>query len=464
MTISTHKTPPNSLAAERSILGGILLDNESINSVLGILRAEDFFNASHQKIFSAMIDIFDAGEPCDLITLANTLQIKGELEDVGGEVYLSSLLDPPSPATNIATHCNIVKKKAIYRQLIAVGANIITQSYGELAINELLDATNKALFAICDKKLQPSFLPVKDILKDTIRYIEQQHKQKEHITGVPSGFIDLDDMTKGFQKGDLIIIAGRPSMGKTAFALNICQHAAIYARQKTGVAIFSMDMSKERLVTMLISSEGGIDGSRIRTGYLSENDWPQLTAGAARLHDAPIYIDDSPLMSVLEIRAKCNRLKAEKNIGMVIIDNLQLILGIRNSESGQMETHEALSSLKTLAKELDIPVIVLVRLPGKSENINIFDTGSILRELHESGTTVQDADVILVVHREAVYCEACMMRDGSCTIEGHDRSAEIIVAKQQPFGPTGSVSMVFYGDRCRFEDRKVEDEYRNENY
>ncbi len=464
MTSDTHQTPPNSQAAERSILGGILHENESINGVLEILRAEEFYTESHQKIFRAMIDLSNSSEPCDLITLANTLQRKGEFEDVGGDGYLSSLLDSSSPTTNIATHCKIVKEKANYRQLIAVGSNIVAQSYRELEIGELLDTTHKALFAISEDRLQPSFFHIKDLLGSTISHIEQLYVKKEHITGVPSGFVDLDNLTTGFKKGDLIIIAGRPSMGKTAFALNLSQDATIYACKKTSVAIFSMDMSKEMLVTMLLSSEGEINGSRMRTGHMREIDWPRLMAGAGRLHDAPIYIDDSPVMSVLEIHAKCHRLKAEKNIGMVIIDNLLLIRGISKSESRRKAIHETLRSLKALAKELDIPVIVLFRLPGKSDGKleNIFDTGSIMSELYESGLTEQDADVILLVQRDALYCEACMMRDDSCTIEGHDRRAEIIVAKQQPHGPTASIRMVFNHDYCRFEKKRLADDFRDE--
>lgn len=455
MTLDMRKVPPQSIEAEMSILGGILLDNEAINRSLEIIRPDEFYRESHRKIFRAMIDLSNNNEPCDLITLSTILKKKGELEDVGGAAYLSTLVDFVPTAANIAFYCKIVKEKAISRYLITAATDIVTQSFSdETNVDELLDSAQKAIFAISENKLRPAFFPVKDILKDTIRNIEKLYEKKEHVTGVPTGFIDLDGMTAGFQKGDLIIVAGRPSMGKTAFALNLGQHAAMHADQKRGVAIFSLEMSKEQLVTRLLCSESKIDASRLRTGHLLENDWPRLMSGAGKLHDALIYIDDSPAISVLEMRAKCRRLKADKDIGIVIVDYLQLMRG-SNVESRQQEISEISRSLKALAKELEIPVVALSQLNRGLESRT--DKRPMMSDLRESGAIEQDADVIMFVYRDAVYCEACKRRDGSCTIEGHDRNAEIIIGKQRN-GPIGSVNLIFNGEYTKFENRSRRDE------
>ncbi len=456
MTLDMRKVPPHSLEAEMSILGGILLDNEAINRSLEILLPEEFYRESHRKIFRAMIDLSNNNEPCDLITLSTVLKKKGELEDVGGAAYLSTLVDYVPTAANIAYYCKIVKEKAISRYLITAATDIVTRSFSdESDIDELLDNAQKAIFAISENKLRPAFFPVKDIVKDAIRSIEKLYEKKEHVTGVPTGFLDLDGMTAGFQKGDLIIVAGRPSMGKTAFALNLGQHAAMHSDKKTGVAIFSLEMSKEQLVTRLLCSEARIDASRLRTGHLLESDWPRLMNGAGKLHDALIYIDDSPAISVLEMRAKCRRLKADKDIGLVIVDYLQLMRGGANSESRQQEISEISRSLKALAKELSIPVVALSQLNRGLESRT--DKRPMMSDLRESGAIEQDADVIMFVYRDAVYCEACKRRDGSCNIEGHDRNAEIIIGKQRN-GPIGSISLIFNGEYTKFENKSRRDE------
>ena len=455
MTIDMRKVPPHSLEAEMSILGGILLDNEAINRSLEILKADEFYRESHRKIFRGMIDLSSNNEPCDLITLSTVLKKKGELEDVGGAAYLSNLVDYVPTAANIAFYCKIVKEKAVARSLITAATEIVTKSFSdETDVDELLDHAQKTIFAISENKLRPAFYPVKDILKDTIRNIEKLYEKKEHVTGVPTGFVDLDGMTAGFQKGDLIIVAGRPSMGKTAFALNLGQFAAMHADQKRGVAIFSLEMSKEQLVTRLLCSESKIDASRLRTGHLLESDWPRLMAGAGKLHEAMIYIDDSPSISVLEMRAKCRRLKSEHDIGIIIIDYLQLMRGGANSESRQQEISEISRSLKALAKELEVPVVALSQLNRSLESRT--DKRPMMSDLRESGAIEQDADVIMFVYRDAVYCDACKRRDGSCTIEGHDRNAEIIIGKQRN-GPIGSVNMIFNGEYTKFENKSHRD-------
>ncbi len=455
MTTDMRKVPPQNLEAEMSILGGILLDNEAINRVVDIIRPEEFYRESHRKIFRAMIDLSNNNEPCDFITLTSILKKRGELEDAGGGAYLATLVEYVPTAANITYYCKLVKEKAVSRSLITAATEIVTRSFSEQTnVAELLDNAQKAIFEISEDKLKPPFYHVKDLVGATIRNIESLFEKKEHITGVPTGFIDLDGMTAGFQKSDLVIVAGRPSMGKTAFALNLGQHAAIHAGQKTGVAIFSLEMSKEQLVTRLLCSEAKIDATRLRTGHLIESDWPRLMNGAGKLHDAQIYIDDTPAISVLEMRAKCRRLKAEKDIGLVVVDYLQLMRGA-NTESRQQEISEISRSLKALAKELNIPVVALSQLNRGLESRT--DKRPMMSDLRESGAIEQDADVIMFVYRDAVYCEACKRRDGSCTIEGHDRQAEIIIGKQRN-GPIGSVSLIFNGEFTKFENKSRRDE------
>jgi replicative DNA helicase len=452
-----RKVPPQSLEAEMSILGGVLLDNEAINRALEVIRPEDFYRESHRKIFKAMIELSNNGEPCDLITLTTMLKKIGALEETGGGAYLATLVDYVPTAANIAYYCKIVKEKSIARNLITAATDIVTQSFDEQSsVDELLDRAQKVIFEISENKLRPAFFPVKDILKETIRSIERLYEKKEHVTGVPTGFIDLDGMTAGFQRGDLVIVAGRPSMGKTAFALNLAQHASMHGEPRSAVAIFSLEMSKEQLVTRLLCSESRIDASRLRTGHLVESDWEKLLAGAGKLHEAQIYIDDSPSISVLEMRAKCRRLKAEKNIDLVLVDYLQLMRGGANSESRQQEISEISRSLKALAKELDIPVVALSQLNRSLESRT--DKRPMMSDLRESGAIEQDADVIMFVYRDAVYCEACKKRDGSCTIEGHDKQAEIIIGKQRN-GPIGSVSLIFNGEFTKFENKSRRDEF-----
>ncbi|HEY6838953.1 MAG TPA: replicative DNA helicase, partial [Geobacteraceae bacterium] len=364
-----RKLPPQSIEAEMSILGGILLDNDAINRVLEILVPDDFYRESHRRILRAMIDLNDRGEPCDLITLTSILKKNGGLEEAGGGAYLATLVDYVPTAANIAYYCRIVKEKGISRKLISAATEIATQGYDDQAnVEELLDNAQKVIFEISENKLKPAFYPVSSILKDTIKNIEYLYERKEHVTGVPTGFIDLDEMTAGFQPGDLIIIAGRPSMGKTAFALNIAQYGALHAKPAAGVAVFSLEMSKEQLVTRLLCCEARVDASRLRTGHLVDSDWEKLMRGASALHEAKIYIDDTPAISVLELRAKSRRLKAEQDIGLVVVDYLQLMRGSASSESRQQEISEISRSLKALAKEINVPVVALSQLNRGLEN------------------------------------------------------------------------------------------------
>ncbi len=315
-TTDMRKLPPQSLEAEMSILGGILVDNDAINRALEIITPDDLYRESHRKIMRAMIELNNRNEPCDLITLTSILKKRGELEETGGGAYLATLVDYVPMAANIAYYCKIVKEKGVTRKLISAATEIVSQGYEDkVDVEELLDTAQKVIFEISENKLRPAFYPVGAILKDTIKNLEALYEKKEHVTGVPTGFVDLDGMTAGFQRGDLIIIAGRPSMGKTAFALNIAQHAAIHGAPRCPAAVFSLEMSKEQLVTRLLCSESRVDASRVRTGHFQETDWPKLIKAAGALHDAKIFIDDTPAISVLEMRSKCRRMKAEHDIG-----------------------------------------------------------------------------------------------------------------------------------------------------
>jgi len=454
--IDTRKLPPQSIEAEMSILGGILLENEAINRTLEMLVPEDMYRENHRKIFRAMIELNERNEPCDLVTLTSILKKKGELEEVGGAAYLATLVDYVPTAANIAYYCRIVKEKGLTRLLISAATDIVTRGYDDqMEVAELLDNAQKVIFEISENKLRPAFFPVSAVLKDTIKNIELLYERKEHITGVPTGFVDLDEKTAGFQRGDLVIIAGRPSMGKTAFALNIAQYAALHSDQKTPVAIFSLEMNKEQLVTRLLCSEARIDASRLRTGHLIDNDWEKLARGAGKLHEAKIFIDDSPAISVLEMRAKCRRLKVEHHIGLIIVDYLQLMRGGANPESRQQEISEISRSLKALAKELDLPVVALSQLNRGLENRT--DKRPMMSDLRESGAIEQDADLIMFVYRDTVYCEKCKNRDLNCD-ENHERNAEINIGKQRN-GPTGTINLTFMGEYTRFENQAQRNDY-----
>jgi replicative DNA helicase len=451
----SHRLPPQSLEGEMSVLGGVLLENEALNRALEILRPEDFYRDSHRKIFSSLIDLSEKNEPADLVTLTAALQQRGDLEAIGGSSYLATLVDYVPTAANIVYYCRLVKEKALSRQLIRVATEIATRGYECADVEADLDWAEKSIFELADSKLKASYFSTREIMKDTFKAIEKLYNRKELITGIPTGFTDLDVMTAGLQGGDLVIIAGRPSMGKTAFCLNVVEHATLREEGVSPALIFSLEMSKEQLVQRMLCSVSRVDASRLRTGHLGDSDWPKLTRGAGLLSEAPIFIDDTPSISVLELRAKARRLKAEHNLGLIVVDYLQLMQG-RNSESRQQEISEISRSLKALAKELNVPVVALSQLNRSLENRT--DKRPIMADLRESGAIEQDADVIMFVYRESVYCEACRRRDNSCD-KGHDRDAEIIIGKQRN-GPIGTVHMTFRGEFTRFENQtKREDSY-----
>ncbi|MGB9627444.1 MAG: replicative DNA helicase [Thermodesulfobacteriota bacterium] len=435
---SSHKIPPQNLEAEQSVLGGILIENSAINKVTEILDVNDFYRDAHRKIFNALIDLSERDEPADLITLTNELRKKNQLDAVGGASYLASLIDSVPTAANIEYYAKIVKEKAILRKLIETSTEIITQSYEDRGdVESFLDDAERAIFEISERRVKPSFYPIKDIVKESFRTIEKLYEKKELITGVPSGFKELDRMTAGFQPSDLIIVAGRPSMGKTAFCLNIAQYAAI--EKGIPVAFFSLEMSKEQLVIRMLCSEARVEGTRLRTGFLSESDWPRLTLAAGNLSDAPIYIDDTAALSVLELRAKSRRLKSEHGLNMIIIDYLQLMKGRTKAESRQQEISEISRSLKALAKELNVPVIAVSQLSRKTEERH--GNRPQLSDLRESGAIEQDADVILFLFREEIYNRT----------EENKGKAEVIIGKQRN-GPTGKVDLAFLDKFTTFKE------------
>lgn len=450
-----HRLPPQNLEAEMSVLGGVLLENEALNRALEVLRPEDFYREAHRKIFSALITLSDRNEPADLVTLTAVLKNRDALEEVGGSSYLSTLVDFVPTAANISYYCKIVKEKAISRELIKVATEIATRGYEGGEVEASLDWAEGEIFKIANMKSRPSVFATKDIVKETIKTIEKLYDRKELITGVPTGFTDLDNMTSGLQGGDLVIIAGRPSMGKTAFCLNLVEHAAMHATQPIPSIVFSLEMSKEQLVQRLLCSVARIESGRVRTGKLAQSEFPTLVNAAGIIAEAPIYIDDTPAISVLEVRAKSRRLKAEKNIGLIVVDYLQLMTG-KNTENRQQEISEISRSLKALAKELNLPVIALSKLNRSLESRT--DKRPVLADLRESGAIEQDADVIMFLYRETVYCDACKRRDNSCT-ENHERSAEVIVGKQRN-GPLGIEQLTFLGEYTRFESRSR----RNDDY
>ncbi len=441
--VSLHKVPPQNLEAEQSILGGILLDNQALNAVLEILTQADFYSDAHRKIFASIVDLSNRNEPADLITLSNIMKDQKKLDQVGGISYLASLVDNTGSAANISYYARIVKEKSTLRRMIEAATDILNRSYDVgMDVDQMLDQAEHAIFEISENKIRPSFSPMREILKSSFQTIERLYANKELITGVATGFDNLDDITSGLQKSDLIIVAGRPSMGKTAFALNIAQNAALL----TGipVAVFSLEMAREQLVMRMLAAEARVDSQRLRKGFLGETDWPKLTEAAGRLSDAPIYIDDTPAITVIEMKAKARRLKAENGLGLIVIDYLQLMRGSAYKDSREQEISEISRSLKALAKELSVPVIALSQLNRKVEDRT--NRRPMMADLRESGAIEQDADVIAFIYRDEVYNKS----------EDNPEKgiAEIIIGKQRN-GPTGIVKLAFQEKYTRFENLAI---------
>lgn len=437
---SLHKLPPQNLEAEQSVLGGILLDNPALNTVLEALTPADFYSDAHRKIFKAIIDLSERNEPCDLITLSNILKDQKRIDQVGGTAYLASLVDNVASSANISYYVKIIKEKSVLRRLIGSATEILNKSYDAgMDVDDILDEAEHAIFEISENKIRPAFHPIREIIRESFKTIERLYDKKELITGVATGFERLDELTSGLQNSDLIIIAGRPSMGKTAFALNIAQYAALEAG--VPVAIFSLEMAREQLATRMLSAEARVDSQRLRKGFLGETDWPKLTTAAGRLSDAPIYIDDTPAITVMEMKAKSRRLKADAGLGLVVLDYLQLMRGSSFKDSREQEISEISRSLKALAKELSLPVIALSQLNRKVEDRT--NRRPQMADLRESGAIEQDADVIAFIYRDEVY-----NRSDDNPEKG---MAEIIIGKQRN-GPTGIVKLAFQEKYTRFEN------------
>ncbi|MCE5336732.1 MAG: replicative DNA helicase [Desulfobacteraceae bacterium] len=437
LSAELRKIPPQQIEAEQSLLGGLMVDSSGLPPALEILKGDEFYKESHRLIFRTIQDLFEANEPVDLLTVTDLLGKRNQLEGAGGAAYVASLTEIMGSSSNVAAYARIISEKAVLRRLIQSANEIISFSYGGgLGAEDVLDRAEEAIFKIAERKLRNSYFPLKEVIKQNILTIERLQEYRDSVTGVPSGFKDLDKLTAGFQKSDLIILAARPSMGKTALALNIARNAA----QKSGVPVgfFSLEMSKEQLAMRLLCMEALVDSHKIRTGFLSQHEGAKLISAANSL-DVPIYIDDTPAITPLELRAKARRMMTE-GLGMVVVDYLQLMKGRETADRREQEISEISRSLKGLAKELDIPVIALAQLNRKVEERA--DKKPMLSDLRESGAIEQDADVIMFIYRDEIYTKQACKEPGV---------ADIIIGKQRN-GPTGEVKLTYIDTYTRFEN------------
>ena len=436
--VPKEKTLPHNADAERTVLGAVLVDNQAFNSAAEVLTRNDFYREAHRRIFEAMAALAERSQPIDLVTLKDELIKASALEGVGGAAYLASLLDGVPRITNVEHWSRIIKEKAVLRNLIHASTRIVQECYeAEDDPALLLDRAEKAIFDIAEHRIRQGFVGIREIVKESFRTIDQLSQSKELVTGIPTGFVDLDEKTSGLQKGDLIIVAARPAMGKTSFCLNIAQYASI----KTGetVGIFSLEMAKEQLVLRMLCSDARVDSHRLRTGNLQEKDWARLAKAYADLSSSRIFIDDSATLTPLEMRAKCRRLKAEHGLSLVVVDYLQLMSGAGRVENRQQEIASISRSLKGLAKELSVPVVALSQLSRAPEART--EKRPQLSDLRESGGLEQDADIVMFIFREEEYKASDENRG----------IAEIIIGKQRN-GPTGTVRLAFIKEFTRFEN------------
>jgi replicative DNA helicase len=436
---SRFKVPPSNLDAEQSILGSVLINNDSLNQVVDILAADDFYREAHSALFEGMVALYDRGDPIDIVTLSQHLQKKDRLETVGGMDYLASLVEAVSTSAGISYHAEIVKDLSIRRKLIRQCSTISESCFQNWHPTEdLLDLAEQSIFDLAEEKVKEGFSSLKEVITGSFKRLESIAEFEGYITGIPTGFTDFDRLTAGMQPSDLIIVAGRPSMGKTAFALNIGYNAAL--KTNKGIAVFSLEMANLQLGIRLLGMDAGIDASKLRTGFLRDNDWERLLDSANRLSELPVFIDDSLANSVLDMKAKCRRLKKKHDLGLVIVDYLQLVQGRRSAESRQLEISEISRSLKALAKELNVPVMALSQLNRKVEDRP--NKRPQLADLRESGAIEQDADVIVFIYRDEVY---------NPNSEENKNLAEIIIAKQRN-GPTGFLKLYFQKELTLFRN------------
>src|SRR2546428_1472467 len=437
------RIPPHNLDAERAVLGAVLLEGrETLPRVIELLRPSDFYADAHRTTYETRQGLLDRGEPVDLTPWSEVLRRDGTLESVGGPGALALLVEHASIAAHLSAYAGIVRDMAVLRELIQTSTQIITQAFdAKEDVQNLVDDAERRIFGLAERRLEGSALPVGKILKNTFEYIERLYERKEHVTGVATGFEKLDLETSGLQPSDFIIIAGRPSMGKTAFALNVAQHVGVVLRGK--VLVLSLEMSAPQLVQRMLCSEAKVDSQGVRTGRLSASDWHRLTAAAGRLSEAAIFIDDSPGLTVLEARAKARRMKAEHGLDLLVIDYLQLMRGRAAMESRQQEISEISRSLKALAKELTVPVVALSQLSRAVESRATRDFRPQLSDLRESGALEQDADLILFLYRPRFYKEDLPPDE--------EKIAEVIIGKQRN-GPVGTIKVVFLPQYARFEN------------
>ncbi len=441
--VATERPLPHNLEAERSVLGAILIHNEAFNHAAEVLEPRDFFRDAHRRIFEKMVQLSERNEAIDLVTLKEALTRSRELDEVGGPAYITALVDGLPRATNVEYYARIVKEKATLRNLIFASNKILASAYeAEDDPDEILDGAEHAIFSIAENRVREGFISMRDLAHQSFETIEQAHARKELITGVPSGFRDLDELTSGFQRGDLVIVAARPSVGKTALVLNVAQHVGTkeYDGRKRTVGIFSLEMSKEQLFLRMLTSEANIDGHRLRTGFLLEKDWGRLSHALGTLSETKIYIDDTPGIGVLEMRAKARRLMAEHGLDLLVVDYVQLMQARGRFDNRTLELGAISRSLKGLAKELNIPILVISQLSRAPESRS--DHRPLLSDLRESGALEQDADVVVLLFRADQYPDAKPEEQGI---------AELNIAKQRN-GPTGLVKLAFIREQTRFAD------------
>lgn len=431
------KVPPHDLEAEQAIIGSMLTDRDAVISAIEILKEEDFYREDNKAIYTAILNLYNRAEPIDIITVKSELESMGKFEQVGGLEYLAELPEKVPTTANAMKYIKIVEEKSTLRRLIKTANEIIELGYSPTEdVEDIMEGAEKKIFNIMQEKNQKGYAPIKDVLVESFTKLEELYNRKQHITGVPSGFTELDYRTAGFHGSELILIAARPAMGKTAFALNIATNAAVKAN--VPVAVFSLEMSKEQLVNRILCSESMVDSNKVRTGKLEEDDWTKLAGAIGPLSEAKIFIDDTPGINITEIRAKCRKLKLEKNIGMVVIDYLQLIQGSnKRGGSREQEISEISRSLKILAKELDVPVIALSQLSRAAEQRP--DHRPMLSDLRESGAIEQDADIVMFLYRDDYYNQDSEKKD----------IAEIIIAKHRG-GSTGTVELLWLGSYTKF--------------
>ena len=436
-------TPPHSVEAEQAVLGAIILDSDRLITASERVDPDDFYRVSHQRIFEAMLKINDRGELVDLVTLSSELQAQGILDEIGGLNYLAEVAESVPAIGNIGYYLNVVDQKAALRRLIRTATNIVSDGYERQdEVDSVLSDAERNILKVSQRKGQSSFHPIGSVLSDAYSTIEKLHQSSGEITGIATGFTDLDKMTAGFQRNDLIIVAARPSVGKTAFALNISQNVAV--RTGENVAIFSLEMGAEQLVMRMLCAEGNIDAQRLRTGRLEAEDWGRLSLAMSSLSQAGIYIDDTPGLRVNEIRAKCRRLKQEHGLGMIMIDYLQLIVGNgKPGENRQQEVSEISRTLKAIARELQVPVIALSQFSRGVESRQ--DKRPMMSDIRESGAIEQDADIVAFLYRDDYYDK-----------ESEDANTiEIIIAKQRN-GPTGTVKLSFRKEYNKFVNMETQ--------